>query len=239
MVYIILLLCGYGFPIGVFMKRKYYPIPGQIFNRLMFIKDLNKYNKWGARLGLFKCKCGNVKELPISTVCRGITQSCKCLNNEKLRNRCLKHGGYKSRLYKIWEHMKDRCYNVKSDNYKHYGGRGIIICDEWKVDFKKFMDWANDNGYDDKLTIERKDIDKNYCPENCIWIINEKQSSNTRRTILIKAFGEEKISSEWARDKRCSVTGQTLRQRIKMGCDPELAITRPPFFYKRRCINNN
>ena len=75
-----------------------------------------------------------------------------------------------SRLYNIWQGMKQRCYNKKNSHYYLYGGRGITVCDEWKNNSKAFIDWALSHGYADNLEIDRKDNDLGYCPENCQWI---------------------------------------------------------------------
>jgi len=83
----------------------------------------------------------------------------------------------KTRLYGIWEHVKSRCKNKKDPNY---GGRGISYTEEWEK-FEPFRDWALSHGYADNLSIERKDVDLGYFPENCTWIPLSKQAHNRRR----------------------------------------------------------
>lgn len=74
------------------------------------------------------------------------------------------------RMYRIYHHMRDRCYNEKNDAYRNYGGKGIKVCDEWFNDFKVFKEWSINNGYDNNLTIDRIDSDDDYKPSNCRWV---------------------------------------------------------------------
>jgi hypothetical protein len=78
--------------------------------------------------------------------------------------------------------MKHRCFGVRHNKYKDYGGRGITVCDTWKDKFIEFNDWALQNGYNDTLTIERENNDGNYCPENCKWIPKSEQNKNRRNS---------------------------------------------------------
>ena len=109
-----------------------------------------------------------------------------------------KHGLTKTRIHRIWANMLQRCTNPKCSRYKNYGARGIQVCEEWK-DFMSFYNWAIDNGYTDTLTIERKDVNGNYEPNNCEWITSQKQSLNTTRSVKFTYNGITKNLSEWAK----------------------------------------
>lgn len=119
--------------------------------------------------------------------------------NEKEKNPNFKHGLRHSRLYGIWLQMKNRCYNLKTERYPDYGGRGITICNEWKDDFKAFYDWAMSHGYQENLTIDRINNDGNYEPSNCRWITRERQAINKRNNHNITFNGETHCYAEWAR----------------------------------------
>lgn len=86
-----------------------------------------------------------------------------------------------TRLYKIWCQMKQRCNNSNNTAYHRYGGRGIIVCDEWANDFMIFYDWSLCNGYSNDLSIDRIDNDGNYEPSNCRWATTKIQQRNTTR----------------------------------------------------------
>lgn len=106
------------------------------------------------------------------------------------------HGKSNTRLYRVWSGMKDRCYNKNCKGYHHYGGRGIVVCDEWKDDFMCFYEWAMANGYDEtaprgQYTIERKDNDGPYSPDNCCWATIREQEGNKRNTLRVNAEGED------------------------------------------------
>lgn len=109
----------------------------------------------------------------------GNTKSCHiCGKVAKGRHKI--HGGYETRLYRIWCGMKGRCKNPTNKAYKDYGGRGITICDEWDKDFSAFRDWALGHGYEDWLSIDRVDNDKGYSPDNYRWATAKEQSNNRR-----------------------------------------------------------
>lgn len=134
------------------------------------------------------------------------------------------HGLKYHPLYSTWMGMKQRCLNPNTGRYVDYGGRGIKICSEW-MDIVKFVSWAVANGWNKGLTLDRKDNDGDYCPENCEFVTYETNSGHTRRSVMIEAFGGRKCMSAWARDSRCAVAFGTLQQRIYHGMNPLEALT--------------
>lgn len=137
-----------------------------------------------------------------------------------------KHGGKGTRLYRIWQMMKNRCHNPKTSRFPDYGGRGITVCDEWKDDFQAFHDWAMANGYEDHLTIDRKDNDKGYSPENCRWTTALVQGNNSRHNHMITHNDKTQSLSDWARELGFSF--HTLSNRInRYGWTVERAFNTP------------
>lgn len=142
------------------------------------------------------CDCGNKAIVRKSQIVNGNTKSCGCIQKEIIDSLNRTHGlsNKCGRLYPLWKSIKYRCYCKTSRDYKNYGGRGIVMCDEWKDDFQSFYEWAIGNGYkEDKtdkginiLTIDRIDVNGNYCPENCRFVPNEVQAKNKRNSILEK-----------------------------------------------------
>ena len=164
-------------------------ITGQKFGRLIVLSDTGK--KSGShRIWLCRCVCGKLTEVRIDKLRAGNTKSCGCLKKE------IKHGdscgGKMSRLYGIWDSMKQRCLNLKCRAYKYYGGKGIEVCDEWKNSYLTFKAWALANGYQQNLTIDRINSDGNYCPENCRWLTLSENARNG----AFKRWGERKHNAE-------------------------------------------
>lgn len=130
------------------------------------------------------------------------------------------------RLWGIWNGMKRRCLSECDERYHQYGGRGITIDSSWLESFDNFVEWALSNGYEDGLTIERIDVNGNYCPENCKWISLREQASNKRDTIWVDYHGRHVQLR-----KLCIERGlkyDSIHNRIMtMGWDAERAIDEP------------
>lgn len=175
---------------------KFRDLTGQRFGRLTVI-GISKKVQSGKRERYYwkcKCECGKFHEVRTDALTSGNVQSCGCLHKEQAIKNVSSHHSHKqsgSRLYWIWQAMKDRCLNKNNKNYSRYGGRGITICDEWKDDFANFYEWALKNGYRDTLTIDRIDNNKGYFPDNCRWLTNKEQSRNRRNNIVVSYNGEE------------------------------------------------
>lgn len=180
-------------------------------------------NKYGSRIYWeCECECGNKKFISYSHLVSGHTKSCGCLQKETVVKKKTKTGLCSTRIYKIWVGMNQRCFNPKNSAWEHYGGRGIRVCNEWSHNhdgFKNFYDWSLNNGYEDNLTIERIDVDKDYSPENCKWETWGNQRLNTRNTVKINYLGEN-IPLIVA-CKNIGVNYSTARSRIKKGCSVE------------------
>ena len=201
-------------------------LTGQVFGRLTVIDQadvVKRHRGQGAKWNC-RCECGKTKTVGAAALKSGLTVSCGCFHKEAVT----KHGKSHERIYSSWKGMTARCQNPKDPAYKNYGGRGISVCAEWQ-DFEVFREWALQNGYQDDLTIERKDVNGNYCPENCCFIPKAEQSKNRRNTFKITAWGETKTGAEWLQDPRCNVSSMDgLKMRILRKMPPEKAISTPP-----------
>lgn len=134
------------------------------------------------------------------------------------------HMETKTRLHKIWEGMHERCERKTHDYYNNYGGRGVSVCDDWK-DYRVFRNWAILNQYNDTLTIDRINVNGNYCPENCRWVTMRQQQNNKRSNHIVYLGEIGHTISEWS--EILGIGKTTIRMRLESGWSDENALTVP------------
>lgn len=196
------------------MCRKKEALTGMAFGHLCVIEFAHTYK--GHSYWLCRCDCGRYSIARGSHLKTGNVSSCGCKKGN------ITHGESKTRLYSVWNGMKDRCRNVNSPEYHRYGGRGISVCEEWE-NYETFREWALSHGYAPNLSIDRKDNDGNYNPENCRWATAKEQANNTSKTRFIVLDGERHSVSEWAR--KLGINQSTLSMRLnKYGWSAEKAL---------------
>jgi len=186
---------------------------GKRFGKLLVIEHNGVYVfPCGVKTQTWKCKCdcGNEKIIKSRELKSGDTKSCGCIRKEKPNSQ--KHGKSNSRLYIAWTNMKSRCYNYKNKDYKHYGEKGITVCDEWLNQFQTFYDWSMKNGYREDLTIDRIDNSKGYNPNNCRWVTIKEQLNNYSKNHLVNYKGQQYTIKQLS--EKINIPERTLRYRI-------------------------
>lgn len=170
------------------------------------------------------CDCGKEVFLPTSYLTSGNSHSCGCGQRAAAAQVCKNRGVHfmrGTRLYTIWRGMNQRCRDKNSSNYRHYGGRGISVCQGW-LDFKCFMGWALSTGYSDNLSLDRIDVDGDYKPSNCRWATKKEQCINRRTSRFITFRGEALTVTDWAR--KIGIRQTTLANRFRSGWPTETAL---------------
>jgi len=223
------LLKGHTKSCGCLLKSKISDLADKRFGKLVVI-ERTKNNSRGDTMWLCKCDCGNESIVTGRSLKSGATKSCGCGSKEALSNGWgsnKTHGMTNTRLYRIWCGIKKRTEPSADERHKRdYYNRGIKMCEEWKSSFKAFYDWAINNGYSDKLTIDRKNNGGNYCPENCRWATNKEQSNNRRSNIMIEFNGKTQNLTQWCVE--LNLEYEIIRERIKRyGWSAERALTTP------------
>ncbi len=183
--------------------------------------------KPGKRRRLFwtcLCVCGKKVVVSASALVGGGTRSCGCLYKDSpLHYTGKTHGLSKTRSYRAWTAMRQRCTDSASPGFKNYGGRGIRICPSWE----SFLRFRSDMGEcPPGLSLDRVDNNGDYKPSNCRWATRKQQNENRRNNVFLSVFGRTQTMSCWA--KEFSVSPSLLSNRLKRGFrDPQELFKKP------------
>lgn len=167
--------------------RQFLVQPGDRFGRFTVLSYAGK-NASRNRYWLCQCDCGGEPRRVLQFNLRdGSTVSCGCLRKERQRQACTTHGRYRTREYRSWSQMIQRCLNINDANYQSYGAAGITVCERWKT----FANFFRDMGpCPSALTLDRIDNTKGYEPSNCRWATRAQQYRNRRSNIWVTIGGE-------------------------------------------------
>jgi hypothetical protein len=204
---------------------KFIDISGQKFGRLLAKNPVTQ--KLAAKKWACLCDCGNIAVVAGAKLRNGHTQSCGCLQKERASEANLRHGqtgyprkGRPTKEYNTWSMMLKRCRNKNAADYSSYGGRGISVCERWNSFENFFFDMGA--APSPKHSIDRIDVNGNYCKENCRWADAKTQGRNRRSTLYLCVNGVTKPVSEWS-----EITGikyKRIHARLKRGKSPSEAL---------------
>jgi hypothetical protein len=183
--------------------------PGETFGRLTVLAEIDRHRR--GRRAECRCVCGTVTRVLVTRLRDGHTQSCGCLQRERVRAANVTHEQTRHPLYRVWAAMKTRCSNPRVRGFANYGGRGITVCDRWRDSFAAFFADMGERP-SSAHTIERRDNNAGYSAENCYWATRQEQSTNKRRTRWITHDGVTLTAPEW--DRRLGLHQGCVRQRL-------------------------
>ncbi len=216
------------------IDQRFIDLEGREFGRLKVIGYAGRIHKFRIRYWFCECRCGNKCAVCTGNLKRGIAKSCGCLHKEMMRRKMFKHGcsinGNKSKRetaeYRAWQCIINRCCNPNGQDFALYGGRGIIICDRWRHDFKAFLADVGKRP-SPKHSIDRfPNQDGNYEPGNVRWASQKEQCRNKRNNRLIEYDGKTMCLAAWA--ELLGVHESRIRGRLNAGYSVKDALTAPP-----------
>lgn len=202
-------------------------LTGMRFGHLIVIKRAeNHVSPCGHSYVMWEClcDCGRLSVIKASNLANGLSKKCRYCKDGTPNSRYRFHGETKSRLWRIWRNMRSRCENPNASEYENYGGRGICLCEEWK-DYVSFRNWALSHGYSDELSLDRRDNNKGYNPENCRWATRDEQQRNRKNNIFVEYKGQKKILKDWAED--LGIPYSRIQARLSLGWSFEDAVEKP------------
>jgi hypothetical protein len=195
-------------------------LTGEIFGSLTVLGRDNAQSQWRCR-----CVCGTETTVRTGNLRLAKGDRCTCAIREKTRARRRSHGESGNPEYRAWSEMKTRCENQASTSYADYGGRGIQIDPRWATSFETFL---ADMGRKPtpRHTLDRRDTEKGYGPDNCRWATQREQQNNRRNNHLLTHEGITLTTSEWAR--RVGLSPDALERRLNLlKWSVEKALTTP------------
>lgn len=211
---------------------------GQRFGRLVVLRVtddvvMNDYGVVTTRWIECMCDCGKAHRCKTRGLVSGQTRSCGCLRDEVCKTSSLTHGESYSREYRIWWDMRNRCNKTSLAAYKHYGARGIKVCERWDFSWGGFENFIADMGRrpSTRHSLDRIDNNGNYCPENCKWSTWKEQFQNTRRTVKVTHDGRTMCLAEWSRE--IGISSNALKNRIARGYPEEEIFSKNRRSYSR------
>jgi hypothetical protein len=220
---------GYSIHNGIRVANAFTPVT---YGRLTAIGpafSLSTPGKWRRRwFQVFQCTCGTVVPVCLESAVAGDTTSCGCFASELTKTRSTVHGMRKSPEYVAWTLAKARCYRTTCEVYCHYGQRGIKMCDRWlEPNGRGFLNFLSDMGRKPSLghSLDRIDVNGDYCPENCVWSTKVEQARNKRSNINLSYNGRTMCATAWAAE--LGISPDCIRYRKKQGWPDEKVLTTP------------
>jgi hypothetical protein len=195
---------------------------GRRFGRFIALALTRKYDKPAMQC---RCDCGNHRTVCVTDLIRGHIVSCGCFNSDRIASVGKKHrtthGATGTKEFRAWAGMISRCRNPNYEFFKHYGGRGIKVCERWLKPENFLADMGSAPA---GTSLDRIDTNGNYEPRNCRWATRGEQMNNMRTNRLVTHGGETKTISQWA--QQIGLNPATLSHRLKRGWPTAKALTR-------------
>ena len=190
----------------------------------------------GKTIWVCRCECGVEKEVYGGNLLRGVSQSCGCFRVEVVSKIKRTHGasGYNVKgrgpLYVTWSNIRRRCLDREDVRFKDYGGRGIAVCARWRDGdggLTGYECFVADMGPKPtkKHSVERKDVNGNYDPGNCVWATQAEQTRNKRSNHWVDFRGEKMVITDAIR--LSGIPEWTVYERLEAGWSEERALTQP------------
>ena len=195
--------------------HRFINLSGEVFSKLTALGFVGIVHS-GA-LWLCRCECGKHATVSSVRLRFGRARSCGCDRPVPTSRTYNRHP-----IYGLWKSMKSRCFNPNSQAFKEYGGRGITVCDRWRYSFADFLADMGERP-NPKHSVERRNNNGHYEPDNCYWATQKQQTRNTRNNVRLTYNGKTQTLVDWANElhiKPC-----TLANRIRTGWPVEIAFT--------------